>query len=174
MPSLILPCANCQSSTLHRSPVTDQTANGKQPETVKCDACGTVRPVPVDNPDGTNEFTIDATRLLATLPALSQKNAHGKLEDLLYEHRSAIEGSDAFCDAIASTNATEVEMQDIKVQKYRAEQAAVFVDFTFYALGERDEEQENRRFRVDGTGIGRIDNQGTTEIQDVTAAISDV
>lgn len=145
--------------------------NGEQQNVVQCDACGTTIPVPAENPEGA--FTIDATRLLAMLPALSKKNAHGKLEELLYEHRSEIEGTDAFCGAVASTNAAEIEMQDIKVQKYHAEQAAVIVEFTYYAVGERDEDQTHRRFRIDGVGTARIDNQGTTEIQDVTAAVSD-
>lgn len=173
MASLILPCAGCETSTLHRTPTNIHAPAGKQPEVVKCDACGTVRPVPVDNPDGTNDFTIDAPRLLAMLPALSKSKAHGKLEELLYEQRAAIEGAAAFCDAIASANAAAIEMQDIKVQKYRAEQAEVIVDFTYYAFGETDEEQANRRFRVAGTGTARIANSGTIEFEDVTAAVSD-
>lgn len=175
MPSLILPCANCKTSTIHRSAASEPAgggpAGGGGEQFVRCDACGTTISVPADESGG--DFTIDAVRLLSMLPALSKKSAHGKLEELLYEHRAGIEASDAFCDALVPTNAADVEMQDIKVKTYRSEQAGVVVDFTYYALGERDEEQSHRRFRVDGTGTGRIDNDGSTEIHDVTAAVSD-
>lgn len=174
MPALILPCANCNTSTVHRSPTSAPNANGKQNETIQCEACGTSRSIPADISTESAESAVDATKLMALLPALSQKKAHSKLEELLYEHRAGIEESDAFADAIAAANAADCEMQDVKVQKYNAEQAAVVVDFTYYALGERDDEEMQRRFRIDGTGTGRIDGQGNLEIQNVTAAVSDV
>lgn len=142
-------------------------------EVLQCEACGALRDAGNESADGTDVPASDVTRLVSMLPALSKKNAHSKLEELLYEHRAAIEGSEAFSAAVAAVNAVEFEMQDIKVQKYDARQSEVAIEFTYYALGERDQEQASRRFRVAGSGAGRIDGLGSVAIQDVTASVSD-
>ncbi|HTI50078.1 MAG TPA: hypothetical protein VL475_03975 [Planctomycetaceae bacterium] len=149
-------------------------ANGEQQSVVQCETCGTITPIPDDAPEETTVAANDVTQLVASLPAMSQKNAHSKLEELLYEHRSAIESSDAFADALAALDATEYEMQDIKVQEYHRDEADLVATFTYYAVGERDDDQAPRGLRVDGTGSARISAHGSVEIQDVTATVSDI
>ena len=141
---------------------------------VQCDACGTLRPVPPASPEEeTDQLAAAATRLLSQFPAMSSNNARRGLEEMLYEHRSAIEGSPAFCEAMTQAQAAGCEMQDIKVQRHNWEQTALFVAFTYYALGERDADQAARAFRVDGTGSARIDRQGKIEFSDVTATVAE-
>lgn len=143
---------------------------------VQCEACGTITPIPEGTLDETSADADEVTQLVASLPAMSQKRAHGRLEELLYEHRDAIETSDAFSDAMASSNATECEMQDIKVQEYHRDQADLVIAFSYYALGEGEgeDDQSPRNLRVDGTGSARISPRGSIGMQDVTAAVSDV
>lgn len=172
MPTLFLQCAACQTPTLHRSPMDSVAGSDRTQPVVQCDACGTIREVPANPAEDPGVLATDATRLLALLPAMSRKTAHTKLEELLYEHRSAIEDAEAYRDAIASTDGADFEIQDIKVGGYRPEQTAVIVDFTYYALGEGDAAPPTRGIRIAGSGSGRIDSQGNMEIRDVTAAVS--
>lgn len=168
MSVVILPCEKCAGSTPHRSPT---GRKGDTQKLLQCDVCGTLRPALSVQEEG-KAFNVDAARVIAMMPALSQKQAHGKLEELLYESREAILAMDAFQDAAATTSAGEFEMQDIKVQKYERGQGAWTVNFTFYALGEGDEDVDNRSFRINGSGVGSIDDQGGIEISDVTASVA--
>lgn len=143
---------------------------------VQCEACGTITSIPEGTLDETGVDAEEVTQLIASLPAMSQKRAHGRLEELLYEHRDAIESSDAFSDAMASSQATECEMQDIKVQEYHRDEADLVISFTYYALGEGEggDDQSPRGLRVDGTGSARISPRGGIGLEDVTAAVSDL
>lgn len=168
MSVLILPCEKCSASTPHRTPTNRAGMPGDQNRLLQCDVCGALRPTLSPQEEG-DSFAVDAARVVAMIPALSQKQAHGKLEELLYECRDAIVNNDAFQDAVAATNAPEFEMQDIKVQKYERGQGAWIVTFNFYALGEGEADLDDRDFRIDGSGVGTIDDQGHVEISELVA-----
>jgi hypothetical protein len=175
MPTLYLPCANCHTSTLHRPPHDSRIGGDDAAPVVQCEACGTMTPLPEGTMEESSADAEEVTQLLASLPAMSQKRAHGKLEELLYEHRGAIETSDAFSEAMASFNATECEMQDIKVQESHRDEADLIITFTYYALGEGDSGDDSSPcgLRVDGTGRARISPRGQIGMEEVTASASE-
>jgi uncharacterized Zn finger protein len=168
MSVLIIPCETCAASTPHRIPTNRAGLPVTDGSRLKCDVCGTLRPAPDLQQEG-ELFATNAARVIATIPSLSQKQAQGKLEELLYEGRDAIVNTEAFQDAVAATNAPEFEMQDIKVQSYERGQGAWIVNFSFYALGDGEADIDDREFRIDGSGVGIIDDRGNVEISELVA-----
>lgn len=168
MSVIILPCEKCGAPTPHRTPSGRSEKQGDQQKLVQCDVCGSLRPA-LSAVEERTTFGIDAARVISTIPALSQKQAHGKLEELLYEFRDAILAMDAFQEAAAATDASEFELQDIKIQKYERGQGAWIVNFKFYALGTAETDGDDGEIRIDGTGVGSITDQGSIEISDVIA-----
>jgi hypothetical protein len=135
MPTLFLLCSKCQATTLHRSPANPSGAGNDTQQFLQCDACGAMRYAPAESVEKA-EAGASAARLVAMLPAMSEKSARTKLEELLYEQRSAIEESEAFCQAVASLQPLDdLEIQDIKVQKFQPEPPGVVLAFSYYALG---------------------------------------
>jgi hypothetical protein len=182
MSTINLHCGKCCKPTPHRAPPTEKVEGGSRYQAMQCEICGTIASAP---PGGHHDAfrqdsdvsedgspSIDAAGLLARLPYLSPKEARARLEELLYERRSGVEDAEAFCRAAASANASNFEMQDIKVRDHRRERDIVIVDFTFYALGESADEDADGSSRIDGAAVGHISDVGMVEISDVTAAVS--
>jgi hypothetical protein len=168
MPTLFLPCSKCQATTLHRSPKNPSGGDDETQQFMQCDACGAMRKAPTEAHEK-HEAGANAARLVAMLPSMSGKSARAKLEELLYEQRSAIEESEAFCLAVSSVKPLDLEIQDIKVQKFQPQPPGIVLEFTYYALGEDDLAGE---VRVAGSGIGRIDGEGTMQVENLTATVS--
>jgi len=174
MRTFILPCGTCQASTIHRPQRITQGENGEQQPVVECVTCGTQRAGFAASLKEPTVSPTDTVRLLEKIPALSQRSACSKLEELLYEYRFSIEGSEVFCQAIAPVNAADFEMQDIKVESFEWDQRALVAKFTYYLLGARNDVQPHRSFRVDGQGSGRIDPEGRVEVLVATATVTDL
>lgn len=174
MRTFILPCSNCQTSTIHRPQRIDRGENGDQQPILECATCGTQRAGFAASLSEPTVSTIETARLLERIPAMSQKSVCSKLEELLYEYRFSIEGSETFCQAIAPINAADFEMQDIKVESYDYDQRTLVAKFSYYSLGARDADQPHRQFRIDGEGSGRIDPEGRVEVLVATATVSDL
>ena len=175
MTTRILPCANCLTSTIHRTPASDRDANGAQSESLKCEVCGTVRAVSAGDEGEAAALALETARLINMIPAMSQKRAHSRLEEILFEYRSAIEGSDAFQRAvsdISGANACDFEIQDIKVQKHHWEPALMIINFSYFALRHGGAAQASGAMRIEGAAIGQINDRGDIAIQNVTAAMA--
>ena len=63
-------------------------------------------------------------------------------------------------------------MQDIKVQSHDRQNETLVVDFRYYAIGEKDPDEEDYGARIEGSGIARINDQAAIELQALTASVS--
>jgi len=174
MRTFILPCSTCQASTIQRPQRIGRGENGDQQPILECATCGTQRPGFAASLSEPTVSSIETVKLLERIPAMSQKSVCSKLEELLYEYRFSIEGSEIFCQALAPVNASDFEMQDIKVQSFEWDQRILVAKFNYYTLGARDADQPHKRFRIDGEGSGRIDPEGRVEVLVATATVSDL
>ncbi|MFN0053213.1 MAG: hypothetical protein ACKV0T_13600 [Planctomycetales bacterium] len=187
MTTVILACPSCQTDTPHQSSAVESAGGTSAAEgvaagdpivaggverVVQCGTCGARRMVPAGQALSQGVANPTASAMLAMLPALSQRSAHQRLEELLYDNRAAIEAAPGFRDLLTATGAVEIEMQDIKVQSYRHDGAGLLVEFNCFALGARGGEGA-RGFRIDGTGRCRVDERGGVEIQTMTGLIAD-
>lgn len=169
MPTTILPCANCQKPTVHRPPPAGAARAAGEPERLQCEICGTLREVTETDEEDKEALERTTAKLLDMIPAMSQKRAHSRLEEILYEYRSAIEAAPAFQEAAAAAN-RRFEIQDIKVQRHRQDATVLHVDFSYFALAEPGDELELQEIRVEGSAVASIDRSGHVSIGDVTAA----